>query len=163
MQQISSFLERIDDDRDGQLKLDDVLKVCSMFTFVFVCLFIIQIRIVWIIETFCCWRQVFETIGTENVNLTGKQIDEIVDLISKEEYLENEEKIQKALAKSKELREQQEQEKLEQSAKVAEPVKTTETATRSDDEKHVLDAERTPTIESKVNIYSYVVVEPTPK
>lgn len=29
MQQISTFLERIDDDRDGHLKLDDVLKVSS--------------------------------------------------------------------------------------------------------------------------------------
>lgn len=29
MQQISSFLERIDDDRDGHLKLDDVLKVSA--------------------------------------------------------------------------------------------------------------------------------------
>lgn len=27
MDQISTFLERIDDDRDGQLKVDDVLKV----------------------------------------------------------------------------------------------------------------------------------------
>lgn len=27
MQQISTFLERMDDDHDGQLKLDDVLKV----------------------------------------------------------------------------------------------------------------------------------------
>lgn len=27
MDQISTFLERIDEDRDGQLKVDDVLKV----------------------------------------------------------------------------------------------------------------------------------------
>lgn len=38
------------------------------------------------------------------MNLKENQIDEIIDLISKEETLENEEKIEKALAKSKEER-----------------------------------------------------------
>lgn len=33
MDQIATFLEQIDDDRDGQLKVDDVLKVLSKFTF----------------------------------------------------------------------------------------------------------------------------------
>lgn len=34
MDQISSFLERIDDDHDGHLKVDDVLKVISLNTIV---------------------------------------------------------------------------------------------------------------------------------
>lgn len=48
-------------------------------------------------------------IGQEDVKLSGKQIDELVDLIDKEEFLENEEKIEKALAKSKEQRDLQKQ------------------------------------------------------
>lgn len=43
-------------------------------------------------------------IGKENIKLNTKQIDELMELISKEEYLENEEKLQKALEKSKEER-----------------------------------------------------------
>lgn len=71
-------------------------------------------------------------------------------MISKEEYLDNEEKIQKALAKSKELREQQEQEKL-QNQMAPKSDDANETAKRTDDEKHILDAEQTPTIEPKVS------------
>lgn len=35
MDQISHFLERIDDDQDGQLKVDDVLKVLLSFLYKF--------------------------------------------------------------------------------------------------------------------------------
>lgn len=94
--------------------------------------------------------QIFETIGTEHVNLTGKQIDEIVDLISKEEYLENEEKIEKALAKSKEIRAKQDRQPIEQSTKKADTITEKEPATRSDDEKHVLNAELTPEFDEEL-------------
>lgn len=77
--------------------------------------------------------------------MNPKQIDEILDLISKEEYLENEDKIQRALDKSKEEREQRQQEKLQ--SKIDDENATLKTA---DDEKHILDAEKTPTLESKV-------------
>lgn len=40
-----------------------------------------------------------ETIGKENVKLKEKQLNEILDLIDKEEILETEEKIEKALRK----------------------------------------------------------------
>jgi len=73
LQQIHKMLGKIDVDKDGQLKVDDVLKIIA-------------------------------TIGKENVNLNETQIDELIELISKEETLENEEKIEKALAKSKEER-----------------------------------------------------------
>lgn len=73
LQQIHKMLGKIDIDKDGQLKVDDVLKIIA-------------------------------TIGKENVNLKENQIDEIIELISKEETLENEVKIEKALAKSKEER-----------------------------------------------------------
>lgn len=43
-----------------------------------------------------------EFIGKENVQLNSKQISEIIDLIDKEEILEVEEKIEKALQKEKE-------------------------------------------------------------
>lgn len=49
-------------------------------------------------------QQIIATIGKENVNLNETQIDELIELISKEETLENEDKIEKALAKSKEER-----------------------------------------------------------
>lgn len=45
-----------------------------------------------------------ETIGKENVQLSDKQLNEILDLIDKEEIIETEEKIEKALKKEKEVR-----------------------------------------------------------
>lgn len=42
-----------------------------------------------------------ETIGKENVKLSDKQLHEIVDLLDKEEIIETEEKIEKALKKEK--------------------------------------------------------------
>lgn len=74
LEQISKILGKIDVDKDGHLKVDDVLKVVEAF-------------------------------GKDSVDLTEKQLDELMELISKEEHLENEEKIEKALAKSKEERE----------------------------------------------------------
>lgn len=122
MDQISSFLERMDDDHDGHLKVDDVLKI-------------------------------FETIGKENINLNPKQVDELLDLISKEEYLENEEKIQKALEKSKEEREQREQEKSQSmSTATAAHDAEKEALEKADDQKHILDAEKTPTFESSESL-----------
>lgn len=73
MDLITKMLDKIDSDKDGQLKVDDVLKI-------------------------------IEAIGKDSVNLSEKQLDELIDMISKEEYLENEEKIEKALAKSLETR-----------------------------------------------------------
>lgn len=92
--------------------------------------------------------QIFETIGKENIKLNAKQVDELLDLISKEEYLENEEKIQKALEKSKEEREQRQQEKSQ--SKSTEAALNDETLKKLDDEKHILDAEKTPTFDTKV-------------
>ena len=43
-----------------------------------------------------------ELVGKENVKLNKKQIDEIIDLISKEELIELEEQIEKALEKNQE-------------------------------------------------------------
>ncbi|XP_056631899.1 mitochondrial proton/calcium exchanger protein [Diorhabda sublineata] len=71
IEQIKNVLKRMDDDKDGSIKVEDVLKV-------------------------------IEIIGKENVNLSPKQIDELVDLIDKEEILEVEDKIEKALQKDKE-------------------------------------------------------------
>lgn len=48
--------------------------------------------------------QIIATIGKENVNLNETQIDELIELITKEETLENEVKIEKALAKSRDER-----------------------------------------------------------
>lgn len=95
--------------------------------------------------------QIFETVDKENIKLNAKQVDELLDLISKEEYLENEEKIQKALEKSKEEREHRKQEKAQ--IKAAEAAANDEEATlkKSDDEKHILDAEKTPTFGSTVS------------
>uniref|UniRef100_A0A6P7GEP9 Mitochondrial proton/calcium exchanger protein n=1 Tax=Diabrotica virgifera virgifera TaxID=50390 RepID=A0A6P7GEP9_DIAVI len=73
IEQIKNVLKRMDDDQDGSLKIEDVLKV-------------------------------IEIIGKENVNLSPKQIDELVDLIDKEEILEVEDKIEKALQKDKETK-----------------------------------------------------------
>lgn len=78
--------------------------------------------------------------------MNPKQLDELLDLISKEEYLENEEKIQKALERSKEEREQRQQEKSQ-----SEAAKASSDVEKADDEKHILDAEKTPTFGSTVS------------
>jgi len=44
--------------------------------------------------------QVVELIGKENVQLTTKQLDEILQLLDKEEILEMEDQIEKALGKN---------------------------------------------------------------
>lgn len=45
-----------------------------------------------------------EFIGKENVHLNTKQLDELIELIDKEEILEVEDKIEKALQKEKETK-----------------------------------------------------------
>lgn len=81
-------------------------------------------------------------IGKDNVNLSAKQMDEIIDLIDKEEYLENEEKIEKALAKSKEEREQLKQQKEQQDAASADkPLNEIDLVAKSEDGKHILQTE----------------------
>uniref|UniRef100_A0AAG5CYV3 Mitochondrial proton/calcium exchanger protein n=1 Tax=Anopheles atroparvus TaxID=41427 RepID=A0AAG5CYV3_ANOAO len=80
LDQISKILGKIDDDQDGQIKVEDVLKV-------------------------------IETIGKENVKLNVKQVDELIDLLDKEEVLEAEDKIEKALTKSLEAKEKQKEQK----------------------------------------------------
>ncbi|KAL0269503.1 UNVERIFIED_CONTAM: hypothetical protein PYX00_007211 [Menopon gallinae] len=68
LQQISKVLGKIDDDQDGAISVEEVLKV-------------------------------IELIGKEHVELTTKQFDEIIELLDKEETLEIEEQIEKALEK----------------------------------------------------------------
>lgn len=48
----------------------------------------------------CYHLQVIETIGKEKIKLQQKQVDELIDLLNKEEVFETEKKIEKALAKS---------------------------------------------------------------
>lgn len=55
-------------------------------------------------------------IGKEDVNLSKKQVNELLDLMEKEEVLEVEEQIQKAL--QKETKEREEREELKDKAKV---------------------------------------------
>lgn len=73
VEKIATVLRKMDDDHDGSLKIDDVLKV-------------------------------IEIIGKENVKLSNKQMDELIELIDKEEILEVENKIEKALQKDKEAK-----------------------------------------------------------
>ncbi|RZC40036.1 LETM1 and EF-hand domain-containing protein anon-60Da, mitochondrial, partial [Asbolus verrucosus] len=73
VQQIIKVLNKMDDDHDGSIKVEDVLKV-------------------------------IEIIGKENVNLSDKQVDELMELLDKEEILEVEDKIEKALLKDKDTK-----------------------------------------------------------
>lgn len=82
--------------------------------------------------------QIIEMIGQEDVKLSGKQIDELIDLIDKEEFLENEEKIEKALAKSKEERVQKEKEKTGKNDDENNGDDVAKLATKSEDGKHIL-------------------------
>ncbi|KAF5302733.1 hypothetical protein FQR65_LT08475 [Abscondita terminalis] len=52
--------------------------------------------------------KVIEFIGKENVNLSSKQVDELIELLGKEEILEVEEKMEKALQKQKDLNSEEE-------------------------------------------------------
>ncbi|XP_049531642.1 mitochondrial proton/calcium exchanger protein isoform X2 [Anopheles darlingi] len=89
LDQISKILGKIDDDQDGQIKVEDVLKV-------------------------------IETIGKENVKLNSKQVDELIELLDKEEVLEAEDKIEKALTKSLEAKEKQKEQKEKEKEKLLE-------------------------------------------
>ncbi|XP_055549961.1 mitochondrial proton/calcium exchanger protein isoform X2 [Wyeomyia smithii] len=89
LDQISKILGKIDDDHDGHIKVEDVLKV-------------------------------IETIGKENVQLKTKQLDELIDLLDKEEVLEAEDKIEKALTKSLEAKEKQKEQKSKENEKLLE-------------------------------------------
>ncbi|XP_053691633.1 mitochondrial proton/calcium exchanger protein isoform X2 [Sabethes cyaneus] len=89
LDQISKILGKIDDDHDGHIKVEDVLKV-------------------------------IETIGKENVQLKTKQLDELIDLLDKEEILEAEDKIEKALIKSLEAKEKQKEQKSKENEKLLE-------------------------------------------
>ncbi|XP_059607790.1 mitochondrial proton/calcium exchanger protein [Phlebotomus argentipes] len=66
LHQIYGILGKLDDDRDGRLKVDDVLKVIEM-------------------------------IAKDNVKLSEKQFDELIELVAKEEILDNEVKIEKEM------------------------------------------------------------------
>ncbi|XP_052869887.1 mitochondrial proton/calcium exchanger protein isoform X2 [Anopheles cruzii] len=89
LDQISKILGKIDGDQDGQIKVEDVLKV-------------------------------IETIGKENVKLSSKQVDELIDLLDKEEVLEAEDKIEKALTKSLEAKEKLQEQKDKEKEKLLE-------------------------------------------
>ncbi|CAL7946340.1 unnamed protein product [Xylocopa violacea] len=68
LHRIEEILAKIDDDRDGAIKIEDVLKVV-------------------------------ELIGKEDIKLSKKQVDEILDLLDKEEVLEEKENNEKNLKK----------------------------------------------------------------
>lgn len=89
LDQIAKILGKIDDDRDGSIKVEDVLKV-------------------------------IEIIGQENVQLSSKQIDELIELMDKEEVLEAEDKIEKALNKSLEAKEKQKEQESKEKEKLLE-------------------------------------------
>lgn len=95
--------------------------------------------------------QIIEMIGKENVKLSAKQMDEIIELIDKEEYLENEEKIEKALAKSKEQREQLKQQKdhnVETSADGS--LSEIDLVAKSEDSKHILHTDEPATTQQSI-------------
>lgn len=80
--------------------------------------------------------QVIEIIGKENVKLSSKQIDELIELIDKEGILEVEDKIEKALQKDKAAKEEKKKLDREKETKdvsanssstKAEPPKSTKT------------------------------------
>lgn len=124
--QIQKMLGRIDDDKDGHLKVDDVVRI-------------------------------IQEIGKESVELNEKQVDELMELINKEEELENEQKIEKALAKSLEEAKRAAEELSDRATQVLDDKRTGETM--SDACTKVLDADKadsttTPTTESPREKYS---------
>ncbi|XP_011496159.1 PREDICTED: LETM1 and EF-hand domain-containing protein anon-60Da, mitochondrial [Ceratosolen solmsi marchali] len=78
---ITEILGKIDDDRDGAIKIEDVLKV-------------------------------IELIGKEDIKLSKNQLNELIELMEKEEVLEVEGQIQKALKKESEKLKNDKQEEI---------------------------------------------------
>merc|ERR1712037_129890 len=66
LEQITEVLSRMDDDSDGVIKVDHVVKV-------------------------------IELLGREHVKLSAKQINQIIDMLQKEDMLETEKLIEKKL------------------------------------------------------------------
>ncbi|XP_011633164.1 mitochondrial proton/calcium exchanger protein [Pogonomyrmex barbatus] len=94
LKRIAEILGKIDDDHDGAIKIEDVLKVV-------------------------------ELIGKEDVKLSKEQMDELIDLMDKEEILEVEEQIQKSLEKDSKTSEAEENMKATNKSTVpATPVTT---------------------------------------
>ncbi|XP_055607390.1 mitochondrial proton/calcium exchanger protein isoform X2 [Uranotaenia lowii] len=89
LEQITKILGKIDDDHDGHIKVEDVMKV-------------------------------LELIGKDNVHLNSKQMDELIDLLYKEEVLNAEDKIEKALIKSLEAKEKQKEQESKEKEKLLE-------------------------------------------
>lgn len=116
--QIQKMLGRIDDDKDGHLKVDDVVRI-------------------------------IQEIGKESVALNEKQVDELMELINKEEELENEQKIEKALAKSLEEAKRAAEELNDRTTKVLDDKRTGETM--SDECTKVLNANKTETTTTKTS------------
>lgn len=84
---IQHILEKIDIDQDNQIRVEDVLKVCISYIF---------LSFLKVIESHLFFK-VIGIIGKENVQLSKQQVEEIIELISKEEQLENEKKLEEAL------------------------------------------------------------------
>lgn len=92
LKQIENVLSKLDADKDGAISVDEVLKVSLLPKFP------TQNHEKIIIE-FPIW-QVIEAIGRENVKLDEKQLEELISLLDKEQVIETQDKIEKALAKS---------------------------------------------------------------
>ncbi|XP_063708223.1 mitochondrial proton/calcium exchanger protein [Culicoides brevitarsis] len=131
---IEKILGKIDDDHDGKIKVDDVLKI-------------------------------IETIGSENIKLQRKQVDELIDLLNKEEVFETEKKIEKALAKSSDEKSKVEATMID-SKNILENASLAQNPEENDSDKHILKAptsDETPQKQEEkpsVNVHSFDTAVP---
>lgn len=79
--------------------------------------------------------------GKDNIKLKSKQVDELIDLLNKEEVFETEKKIQKALSKTLDTKlTEKPKEIMEDTGNVLEETDTKTTNLDSDAGKHILKA-----------------------
>ena len=95
LEKIAAVLGKIDEDRDGSIRVDTVLKVDNFYCFSLHK----SCRFVCCLPIFHYNLQVLEEIDEQNVQLSSSQIQELVDLLEKEAAIEVEEQVEKALEK----------------------------------------------------------------
>lgn len=92
LERIAAVFAKLDDDKDGKIEVDDLVKVkkepyynLNLKTYLFLFLY-----------NFYSFEKVIDVVGREHVDLSSKQLEDIVGMLAKEELLEEKEKVKMA-------------------------------------------------------------------
>ncbi|KAH8284901.1 hypothetical protein KR054_002547 [Drosophila jambulina] len=90
LKHIESVLEKFDADKDGVVTVNEIRKVIVLQKF--------KVKEYFSNYVYC--YQVMESIGRDNIKLSEKAIEDLIYMLEKEQVLQAEQKIEKAIAKS---------------------------------------------------------------